>query len=71
VENDKKKEGQGSLKKSEGKSLGTTCCCQREERRQDGDRQEGTTKIGREEERGIYEETLAKEGDCLFFFVPR
>ncbi len=47
----KRKEKQGSWK-SDGQSLGTTCCYQGEERRHDGDKQEGTTKTSKEE-RGI------------------
>ncbi len=65
VENDEKKEKQGSWK-SEGQNLGTTCCCQGEERRHDGDEQEGTIKTSKEE-RGIYEETPIEKGDHSFF----
>ncbi len=48
VENDRKREGQGSWK-NERKSLGTTYCYQGEERRQDGEREEGIIGTSREE----------------------
>ncbi len=51
MENDKKREGWGSWE-SEGKRLGTTYCCQRGERRQDGVEKEGTTKTCCEEGEG-------------------